>query len=147
MTGCLEGNLKWLKIPAKTTQKCSQASAVNGIKEKKRCTKVNNMANKLKVKKGDEVVVIAGKDKGKKGKITKVIPETRRVVVGGRQHGEAPQQTLARRRRRHCRERASLHVSNVMLVDGKSGKGTASAIKSENGNKVRISRRSGEKVG
>ena len=59
------------------------------------------MKTKFKVKKGDEVIVIAGKEKGKKGKITQVITEKSRVVVGGVNMVKRHQQTVARRRRRH----------------------------------------------
>lgn len=105
------------------------------------------MANKLKVKKGDEVVVIAGKDKGKKGAILKVIPDERRVIVAG-----------VNKIKRHTKpgrdgnggiieKEASLHVSNVMLADKKSGKPTRVGYKLLNdGTKVRVAKRSGETI-
>ena len=105
------------------------------------------MANKLKVKKGDEVIVIAGKDKGKKGKIVKVIPEDRRVIVDG--------VNMVKRHSKPSRtggggiveKAASLHVSNVMLIDPKSGKGTRVGYKNlQDGTKVRVARRSGEVI-
>ena len=105
------------------------------------------MANKLKVKKGDEVIVLAGKDKGKKGKITKVIPAESRVVVAGI--------NMIKRHTKPSREGAGgivakespLHVSNVALLDPKSGKATRVGYKiKEDGSKTRIARRSGEAV-
>jgi len=104
------------------------------------------MATKFKVKKGDEVVVIAGKEKGKKGTITKVITDTSRVVVGGvnmvKRNTKASQSTPGG----IIEKEASLHVSNVSLIDPKSGKPTRAGYKIEGDKKVRIARRSGEKV-
>jgi large subunit ribosomal protein L24 len=105
------------------------------------------MQNKLKVKKGDEVIVIAGKDKGKKGKIVKVFPEDRRVIVDGvnmmKRHTK-PSRTSAGG---IIDKAAPLHVSNVMLVDPKSGKGTRVGSKQlQDGKKVRVAKRSGEVI-
>ena len=104
------------------------------------------MKTKFKVKKGDEVIVIAGKEKGKKGKITQVITDTSRVVVEGvnkvKRHTK-PSRTGAGG---VVEKEASLHVSNVMLVDPKSGKGTRVGYKIEGENKVRIAKRSGDRV-
>lgn len=104
------------------------------------------MQNKLKVKKGDEVIVIAGREKGKKGTITKVIPDERRVIVGGvnmvKRHTK-PSRTGAGG---IVEKEASLHVSNVALIDAKSGKPTRVGYKMEGDKKIRISRRSGEAV-
>jgi large subunit ribosomal protein L24 len=102
---------------------------------------------KLKVKKGDEVIVIAGKEKGKKGKITKVLPAESRVFVGGvnmvKKHTK-PSRTSAGGM---VEQEASLHVSNVALVDAKSGKATRVGYKTqEDGRKVRIAKRSGEVI-
>src|SRR5262245_29383957 len=103
------------------------------------------MTNKMKLKKGDDVIVIAGKDKGKKGKIVKVIPDERRVIVEGvnmvKRHSK-PSQTSGGG---IIEKAASLHASNVMLLDPKSGKGTRVGYKNlEDGTKVRVARRSGE---
>lgn len=102
---------------------------------------------KLKVKKGDEVIVIAGKEKGKKGKITKVIPSESRVVVGGlnmvKKHTK-PSRTSAGGM---VEQEAPLHVSNVALLDPKSGKATRVGYKTqEDGRKVRVAKRSGEVI-
>ena len=106
------------------------------------------MTNKLKVKKGDEVIVLAGKDKGKKGKIVKVIPEDRRVVVSGinkikRNQKPNPGRGLAGG---IVEMESPMHVSNVALVDPKTGKGTRVGYKIENGSKVRVARGSGEVI-
>lgn len=104
-------------------------------------------ALKLKVKKGDEVIVIAGKDKGKKGKILQALPKESRVVVGGinmvARHTK-PSQTNPEGGM--VRKEMSIHVSNVALVDAKSGKATRVGYKVEGNKKVRISRRSKEVV-
>jgi len=105
------------------------------------------MAKKFKVKKGDEVIVIAGKEKGKKGKIVKVITEDSRVVVGGInmvKRNTKPSRTGAGG---IVEKEASLHVSNVALVDPKSGKGTRVGFKNlADGRKVRVAKRSGEVI-
>ena len=88
------------------------------------------MATKFKIKKGDEVVVISGKDKGKKGKIVKMITDTSRVVVGGmnmvkKRHAKPSQKNAGG----IVEKEASLHVSNVALLDPKSGKPTRAGYK------------------
>lgn len=105
------------------------------------------MAKKFRVKKGDEVVVIAGKEKGKKGKIVKVITDTSRVIVGG--------VNMVKKNTKPSRtggggivtKEGSLHVSNVALVDPKTGKGSRVGYKTlEDGSKVRVAKRSGEVI-
>ncbi len=104
------------------------------------------MTVKFKVKKGDEVIVIAGKEKGKKGTITKVITSESRVVVGGinmvKRHTK-PSRTAAGG---IIEKEAPIHVSNVSLIDPKSGKATRVGYKTEGENKVRFAKRSGEKL-
>ncbi len=102
---------------------------------------------KLKIKKGDEVIVIAGKDKGKKGAILSVIRDTDRVVVSG--------VNLIKRHTKPGRDsaggiiskEATIHISNVALVDPKEGKATRVGYKElADGKKVRVARRSGETI-
>lgn len=104
------------------------------------------MSVKFKVKKGDEVVVIAGKEKGKKGKITKVITGESRVVVGGlnmvKRHTKASKTSAGG----IIEKEAPLHVSNVSLIDAKSGKPTRVGYKFEGDSKVRVAKRSGDKI-
>jgi large subunit ribosomal protein L24 len=105
------------------------------------------MAQKFKVKKGDEVIVLAGKDKGKKGKIIKMVTAESRVVVSGinimKKHTK-PSRTGAGG---IVESEAPLHVSNVALIDAKSGKATRVGYKiNEDGTKVRVSRRSKEVI-
>ncbi|WP_457568678.1 50S ribosomal protein L24 [Desulfurobacterium sp.] len=99
---------------------------------------------KFKIKAGDKVVVIAGKDKGKVGKVLKVLPEEERVIVEGvriiKKHlkpsQKYPEGGIIERE-------APIHISNVMLVDPKDGKPTRVGIKFENGKKFRYAKRSG----
>ena len=104
------------------------------------------MAIKYKVKKGDEVVVIAGKEKGKKGTITQVITSEGRVIVGGinmvKRHTKASKASAGG----IIEKEAPLHISNVSLIDAKSGKPTRAGYKFEGDNKVRFAKRSGHKI-
>lgn len=102
---------------------------------------------KLKIKKGDNVIVIAGKDKGKTGEVLSVVRDTDRVVVSGvnmvKRHKAADRQGAAG----IVSKEAGLHISNVALVDPKDGKATRVGYKElEDGKKVRVARRSGETI-
>lgn len=104
-------------------------------------------APKMKIKKGDSVVVITGKDKGRTGEVTKVIPSENRVVVAG-----INQMTKHRKPTQFAqggidKVEASIHVSNVALADPKTGKATKVGFKAEkDGTKVRVARKSGETI-
>lgn len=103
---------------------------------------------KLKIKKGDEVVILSGRDKGKKGEVLKVITEKLRVVVQGvnvvTKH-EKPSQTSAGGIQK---KELSIHVSNVAVADPKTGEPTRVGYKTlKDGKKVRIARKSGEEIG
>lgn len=79
----------------------------------------------MHVKKGDQVVVIAGNDKGKQGEIREVLRESSRVVVNGinlRWRHKKPTQQNPKGER--VQLESSIHASNVMLLDAKTGKGT-----------------------
>lgn len=104
------------------------------------------MKTKFKVKKGDEVIIIAGKDKGKKGKITQVITDKSRVVVEGINKVKRHQKPSREGAGGIVEKEASLHISNVMLLDPKSGKGTRVGYKIEDGKKMRVARRSGAHI-
>ena len=102
---------------------------------------------KMKIKKGDKVVVITGKDKGKTGEVTQVIPSENRVVVSGvnmmTKHAK-PTQTSAGGLNR---VEAPIHASNVALADPKSGKATKVGMKTlADGKKVRVAKKSGETI-
>jgi large subunit ribosomal protein L24 len=105
------------------------------------------MALKLKIKKGDRVIVIAGRDKGRTGNVVKVLPKDNRAVVQG-----------INQSRRHTRQTAAqeggiiskdmpIQISNIAHVDPKDGKPTRVGFKIlEDGRKVRMAKRSGEVI-
>ena len=101
----------------------------------------------LKIKRGDTVVVISGKDKGKRGEVERVIPKKNRVVVGG-----------VNERTRHARPSqnnqqglftfdAPIDISNVMLVDPGSGEPTKVGYRfTDSGEKVRVAKKTGRDI-
>ena len=104
------------------------------------------MQPKLKIKKGDEVIIVTGKDKGKKGMVLEVFPIESRVKVQGA--------NLVKRHRRPTQTspggidsvEASMHISNVAHVDPDSGKATRVGYRVEEGNKVRVAKTSGKVI-
>jgi large subunit ribosomal protein L24 len=104
----------------------------------------------MKIKKGDTVLVIAGKDKGAKGKVIQAYPDKQRVLVEGvnriKKHTRITQNQRGAQSGGIITTEAAVHVSNVMLVDG-DGKPTRIGKKvTEDGKRVRISRRSGKEI-
>ena len=105
------------------------------------------MAMGLKIKRGDTVVVISGKEKGKRGEVERVLPSEDRVVVGG-----------VNVRTRHARPTqnnqqglytfaAPIHVSNVMLVDPDSGEPTKVGYRfTDSGEKIRVAKKTGKDI-
>ena len=102
---------------------------------------------KLRIRKGDEVIVISGKDKGKKGSVLKVVPSTRRVLVQG--------VNMIKRRTRPTQagpggiveKEAMLDISNIAHIDPKLDKPTRVGYRVlENGRKVRFAKLSGEVI-
>lgn len=102
---------------------------------------------KLKLKKGDKVIVLAGKDKGKTGEVIGVFPEDKRALVSQINmmwHHEAPSQKGAGGR---TQKEGKIHISNLSLLDNSDNKPTRIGYKIlENGDKVRIAKRSGEVI-
>jgi len=98
------------------------------------------------VRKGDTVIVVAGKERGKKGKVLRVIPEKGRVVVERLNMIKKHQKPTQKIRQGGIIEReGSIHLSNVMLLDPNSDKPTRVGMKAlSDGKKVRVARRSGE---
>ena len=100
-----------------------------------------------KIKKGDTVVVLSGKDKGRTGEVTKSLPREGKVIVAGvnvatrhRKPSQAnPQGGLER-------TEAPLHVSKVAIADPKTGKATRVRFEERDGKKVRIAAKSGELI-
>ncbi len=104
----------------------------------------------MKIKKGDTVLVIAGKDKGAKGKVIQAYPDKDRVLVEGvnriKKHTRITQNQRGAQSGGIITTEASIHISNVMLIDG-DGKPTRVGKKAtEDGKRVRISRRSGKEI-
>ena len=100
-----------------------------------------------KIRKGDRVVVLTGKDKGRQGSVLKVLPKESRVVVEGLnmvQRHTRPTQNDPQGGIKN--KEASLHVSNVALVDPKSGGPTKVGFRIEGGKKVRFAKKSGEVI-
>ena len=101
----------------------------------------------MKIRKNDNVIIVTGKDKGKTGKVLEVLTDREKVIVEG-----------ANIVKKHIRYRnsdksgeiierpAPIHVSNVMLVDAKTKKPTRVGYKIEGDKKIRISKKSGEKI-
>ena len=104
---------------------------------------------KLKIKKDDTVVVIAGTSKGKKGKVIKIFPATNRVIVEGvnliskhtKPNAANPQGGIVK-------QEAAIHISNLMIVDPKSGEATrvGRKIDEKTGKLIRFSKKSGEVI-
>ena len=101
----------------------------------------------LKVKRGDTVMVISGKEKGKRGEVERVLPRENRVVVGGvnvrTRHATPTQQN----QKGLYTFEAPIHVSNVMLVDPDSGEPTRVGYRfADSGEKIRVSKKSGKDI-
>jgi large subunit ribosomal protein L24 len=102
-------------------------------------------AAKLKVKKGDEVVVLTGRDKGKSGEIIAVDRETMRVTVRGINMVKRHQRQTQTAQAGIVEKELPIHVSNVALRDPKTKKPTRVGFKTlGDGRKVRVARKSGE---
>jgi large subunit ribosomal protein L24 len=100
-----------------------------------------------KIRKGDKVVVLSGKDKGKTGDVVRAMPKDGKVIVSGVniavRHRKPtqlnPQGGLERRE-------APLHVSKVAIADPKTGKATRIRFETRDGKKVRVAAKSGELI-
>jgi large subunit ribosomal protein L24 len=102
---------------------------------------------KLKIKKGDHVVVLTGKDKGKHGEVLKVMPEENRAIVKGIAMIRRHQRQTATQDGGIISKEAAIHVSNLAIEDPKDGKPTRVGCKFlKDGRKVRFARRSGEVI-
>ena len=103
--------------------------------------------NKLRIKKGDTVYVNAGNDKGKTGKVLSVIPDKDRAIVEGinlvskstKPNSKQPQGGI-------IKQEASIHISNLNLIDPQSGKATRVGYRMQDGKKVRYAKKSGEEI-
>ncbi len=101
----------------------------------------------LRIRKGDRVVVLAGKDKGKKGSVLKVLPKEDRAIVQGVNVARRHQRQTASQQGGIVSKEMPIHVSNLAHIDPKDDKPTKVGFKSlEDGRKVRFARRSGEVI-
>ena len=99
-----------------------------------------------KVKKGDKVVVITGRDKGRSGEVLEVRPAEGRVLVRGVNMVARHQRQTAAQQGGIIRKEAAIHISNVALADPKDGKPTRVGFKTLKDGRVRVARRSGVEI-
>lgn len=103
--------------------------------------------NKMNIKKGDTVVVLAGNDKGKKGKVLKAFPAKERVIVENVNIMKKHERPSQKNQQGGIVEReASIHVSNVKLFNPKSGQVTRPVIAIHGEKRVRIDKKTGEEI-
>ena len=103
--------------------------------------------SKINIKKGDTVVVIAGEDKGKTGRVLAVLRDKDRAIVEGvnivtkatKPSAQYPQGGLVKKE-------APIHISTINLADPKSGKPTRIGVKRENGKVIRIAKKSNQEI-
>ena len=105
------------------------------------------MPVKFKIKKGDKVVVIAGKDRGKKGDVLQIITDENRAVVSGvniaKRHTKAQGATEGG----IINKTMPIHISNIALLDPKDGKATRVGYKTlDGGKKIRVAKRTGATI-
>jgi len=106
-----------------------------------------------RIKSDDQVVVIGGKDRGKKGRVLRVDPVKQRVYVEGlnmiKRH-ERPRQVAGAQRAEQVggviEKEGPIHMSNVMLIDPSNGKPTRVGVEIDNGKRFRVARRSGTRL-
>jgi len=104
------------------------------------------MATKLKIKKGDKVVVITGRDKGKTGEVLKVLREENRLLVQGVHMVKRHQRQTMQVQGGIIEKEAPIHVSNVAHIDPKTQKPTRIGYRMDGERKIRVARRSGEAI-
>ena len=103
--------------------------------------------SKLHIKKNDTVYVLAGEDKGKTGKVLKVLVEKQRAIVEGVNIVNKSAKPSAKNPQGGFEKvEAPIHISNLSLIDPKSGKPTRVSIKHEGKNVIRVSKKSGEEI-
>jgi large subunit ribosomal protein L24 len=101
----------------------------------------------LKIKKGDHVIVLSGRDRGKHGEVIEVRPKENRALVRGVNVVRKHQRQTAKLEGGIISKEAAIHISNLALEDPKDGKPTRVGFKVlEDGKKVRIAKRSGELI-
>jgi large subunit ribosomal protein L24 len=105
------------------------------------------MAVKFKIRKGDTVIVVAGKDKGKKGSVLKMLPKENRAIVQGVNVAKRHQKQSASQQGGIVSKELPIHISNIAHIDPADSKATRIAYKIlEDGSRVRVAKRSGEVI-
>ena len=102
---------------------------------------------KLHIRKGDEVIILTGKDKGQKGKVLKgLVKEQKAIVEGWNMVSKSMKPSAKNPQGGIVKQEAPIHISNLSLIDPKSGKPTRVSIKHDGKNVIRISKKSGEEI-
>lgn len=96
-----------------------------------------------KIRKGDKVVVLTGKDKGRNGEVVRVMPKDDKAVVRGVNVVRKHQKQTQSQEGGIISKEAPIHISNIALVDPKDGKATRVGFETRDGKKVRVAKRSG----
>ncbi len=100
-----------------------------------------------KIKKGDRVVVLSGRDKGKAGEVLHVNPKSERAVVRGVNVNVRHQKQTGSQEGGLIRKEGTIHLSNIALADPTTGKPTRVGFKTlDDGRKVRVAKKSGERI-
>lgn len=100
-----------------------------------------------RIRKGDRVIVLSGRDKGKKGEVFRVMPKDDKALVRGVNTVRRHQRQTAQQEGGIITKEAPIHLSNLALEDPKDGKPTRVGFKVlDNGRKVRVAKRSGEQI-
>lgn len=100
-----------------------------------------------KIKKGDKVVVLIGRDKGRTGEVIQVQPKEERALVRGVNMVKRHQRQTANQEGGIISKEAPIHLSNIAIADPKDGKPTRVGFEVlEDGTKVRVAKRSGERI-
>ena len=104
------------------------------------------MVEKLKLKKGDEVIVLAGKDKGKKGKIIKMIPKKNKAIVSDINKVKKNQKPDNNQAGGIIEKEMPIHLSNLSFFDSTSNKGVRIGYKFTNNKKLRFNKSTGKEI-
>jgi large subunit ribosomal protein L24 len=99
-----------------------------------------------KIRKGDKVVILTGKDKGRSGEVLQVMPKEDRAVVRGINMVKRHQRQTASTEAGIVNKEASIHLSNLAIADPKDGKPTRVGFKIDGDKKVRVAKRSGVSI-
>jgi large subunit ribosomal protein L24 len=99
-----------------------------------------------KLRKGDKVVVLAGRDKGRQGEISRVLPKDGKAVVAGINVAVRHQRQTAQSQGGRIAKEMPIDLSNLALVDPKTGEATRVGFRLEDGKKVRYAKKSGESI-